>query len=153
VKLRSITQDEELALKAAVKRALKMGGGAASVQHMVGAEETRLSRYANPHVPDAQAKISDAIEIDRQAGAPVILSAMASLMGYRLVAEEGASDAKLSSRDIARVATETSQFMAVLADATDDDVVDADERRLIDQEAEEAVASIRRAQAKAKGAS
>jgi len=153
VKLRSITQDEELALKAAVKRALKMGGGAASVQHMVGAEETRLSRYASPHDLDSHAKITDAIEIDRQAGAPVILSAMASLLGYRLVAEEREADAKLSPRDIARVATETSQFIAVLADASDDDVIDGNEQLLIDREAEEAVASIRRAQAKAKGGS
>lgn len=151
MKLRSITQDEELALKAAVKRALKMGGGAASVQHMVGAEESRLSRYANPHELDSHAKITDAIEIDRQTGTPVILSAMASLLGYRLVAEEHEADSKLSPRDIVRVATETSQFMAVLADATDDNVIDSHERRLIDQEAEEAVASIRRAQAKAKG--
>lgn len=152
MKLRSITHEEELALKAATRRALKLGGGAASVQHMVGPDEAMLSRYGGPAHPDRFAKITDAVELDRQCGAPVIVAAMAALLGYRLVAEEeagapgGPGGGDIGAGDIAAVFSESAEFAAAVAEAAQDGEITRSEVERVDLEGEGAIRAIRRVQ-------
>jgi hypothetical protein len=149
--MRASTPDERRALKAAVRRSCKIAGGAASVQHSTRAGEVDLSRYASTEHPDRHCPIDVAIELDREAGSPVIVSAMAALLGYRLVAEGAKGAEPLSMRDVAQVSTEAAQLISAVAEASVDGI-DASEVSNIDKEAEETVAAIRRLQAKARGA-
>lgn len=149
--MRASTPDERRALKAAVRRSCKIAGGAASVQHATRAGEVDLSRYASTEHADRHCPIDVAIELDREAGSPVIVSAMAALLGYRLVAEDAKGAEPLSMRDVAQVTTEAAQLVSAVAEASGDGKIDPHEVNNIDKEAEEAVAAIRQLQAKAKG--
>ena len=150
--MRASTPDERRALKAAVRRSCKLAGGAASVQYSTRVGDVDLSRYASKDHPDRYCPIDVALEIDREAGSPVIVSAMAALLGYRLVADDAKGAEPLSMRDVAQVSTEAAQLISAVAEASCDGKIDANEVNNIDKEAEEAVAAIRRVQAKAKGA-
>lgn len=150
--LRVSTPDERLALKASVRRSCKLGGGAASVQHSTRVGEVDLSRYGSKDHADRHCPIDVALELDREAGSPVIVSSMAALLGYRLVAADAEGSEPLSMRDVAQVSTEAAQLIGAIAEAGSDGKFDAVEVGNIDKEAEEAVAAIRRVQAKAKGA-
>lgn len=146
VKLRASSPEEHLALKSAVKRCAKLAGGAASVQHMTRVGEAELSRYGAPDHADRHCPIDVAIDLDREAGHPVILEAMAALLGYRLVAAEAEPAEPVSPRDLARIGTETAGFVAAVAEAGEDGKIDAVEERRIDMEAEEAIGAIRKVQ-------
>jgi hypothetical protein len=144
IKLRASSPEEHLALKSAVKRCAKLAGGAASVQHMTRVGEAELSRYASSEHGDRHCPIDVAIDLDREAGHPVILEAMAALLGYRLVPADEAAEPVITPVELANVCVEASGFVAAVADAGD--VIDCNEARRIDIEAEEAVGAIRRVQ-------
>lgn len=150
--MRASTPDERRALKAAVRRAARLAGGAASVQHMTRVSETDLSRYAGPAHAERHCPIDVALEIDREAQSPVILAALAGMLGYRLVRERGGDRAGLDETAVAKVAKEAADVaVAIAAGRADGRLCEAD-RRAINQEIEEAVKALRDVQAGVMGA-
>lgn len=81
---RASSEHDRLALKAAVARALKLAGGSASFQHSTRLHESNLSRAASPHAEDQHLPLDVALDLDREAQAPVILSELARILGYAL---------------------------------------------------------------------
>lgn len=81
---RASTEHERLTLKAAVARALKMAGGAASFQHVTRLHESNLSRAASPQAEDQHLPLDVVLDLDREAQAPVVLSELARLIGYQV---------------------------------------------------------------------
>lgn len=146
--MRASTPDDRLALKAAVRRAAKLAGGAASVQHMTRASEHDLSKYASAEHADRHCPIDVAIELDREAGAPVILAAMARLVGYRLVALEREGDDAIDMRDLARLSVDTSRVIEDVSRALEDGEIDEAEDRQINIDIETAVRDLRALQDK-----
>lgn len=146
--LRASTPAERLALKAAVKRASKLAGGAASVQHVTRVCESDLSRYAGAEYEDRHCPVDVALDLDREAGHPVILSALAAILGYRLVAAEGAGDGGIGAADIAALFQENAEFAEAAAAGASR--ITATELGRIERGAERAVAAVRRVEALAR---
>ncbi|MCG6115074.1 MAG: hypothetical protein MEQ84_07730 [Mesorhizobium sp.] len=144
--LRETTPQERRALSMSVRRAAKLGGGAASVQHMTRVGEADLSRYGAPEQDDRHCPVDVAIDLDRMAGSPVIVAAMASLLGYRLVAEARAPGAEMCLREVARISTESSEVVAAVLDAMADGKLCEADRRRINMEIEEACRVLRSVQ-------
>jgi hypothetical protein len=147
--MRASTPDDRLALKAAVRRAAKLAGGAASVQHMTRASESDLSKYASSEHADRHCPIDVAIELDREAGSPVILAAMAQLVGYRLVALERDGEEEIDMRDLARIAVDASRVIEDVTRALENGDIDAAEDRQIAIDIETSVRDLRVLQDKA----
>ena len=91
--MRNTTPQERLALKAAVRRAVKLAGGGANAQHATRVAEPALSKYSSSGEPAHHCPVDIALDLDREAGAPVILSALAELQGFSLVRGRGAEAA------------------------------------------------------------
>lgn len=145
---RASTPEQRLALKAAVRRALKLAGGAASFQHATRVGESDLSRCASPDQADRHLPIDVALDLDGEAGSDVVLSAMAAARGYRLVRETPGPVGELTAVDLGLMAGECGDAVRALADAMADGRFDEAERRAVHKEIEEAVAAIRRVQAR-----
>ena len=146
--LRETTPQERRALSLSVKRAAKLGGGAASVQHMTRVGEADLSRYGAPDQDDRHCPIDVAVELDRMAGGPVIVAAMASMLGYRLVAEARGAGADLCLREVGRITSESAEVVSAILDAMSDGRLCEADRRRINMEIEEACRVLRTVQAR-----
>lgn len=84
--LRKTTGELRSALKAAVRRVLTLSGGGDSVQYATRVKAPALSRYGSTHDEhaDNHCPIDVAMDLDLEAGQPVILAAMAKAQGYEL---------------------------------------------------------------------
>ena len=145
--LRASTAGERLALKAAVRRAAKMAGGGASVQHALRVGEADLSRYGSPEHAARHCPIDVALDLDREAGAPVIVAALAGLLGYRLVLVDAEPAQGVTPDDISAVTVETAEAVKALCDRLGKGPASAADKAAIHKEIEEAVAALRTAQA------
>jgi len=124
--VRPTTEAERLALKAAVRRALRMSGGGASVQHATRVGEAELSRYAGAEHADRHCPLDVALDLDREAGVPVILAALAAAEGYGLAPLAQAPGAvKLS--DIPAITDPVAVAVRRLAEALADGAVSGKE--------------------------
>ena len=150
--LRASTPDDRRALKAAVRRAGKLAGGFASVCHVTRVGESDLSKYAGIDHADRHCPVDVALELDREAGSPVIVATMAGLLGYRLVSAGAAASGGVCLREVARVAVESADVVAAVAAALADGKLDAADLTLIDREVEEACKVLRSVQARVRGA-
>ncbi|NMG39836.1 hypothetical protein GRZ55_11330 [Chelativorans sp. ZYF759] len=144
--LRETTPQERRALSMSVRRAAKLGGGAASVQHMTRVGEADLSRYGAPEQDDRHCPIDVAVDLDRMAGGPVVVAAMATLLGYRLVAEARPANGDLCLREIARIGSESAEVVAAILHAMADGTLCEADRRRINMEIEEACRVLRSVQ-------
>lgn len=109
------------ALKAAVRRSIRGAGGQEAACH-----ETRIrhhstmGQYGRPQ--DAQhCPIDVAVDLDRAAGEPHILRAMAGELGYVVIPLAPAHARPEWMAHLSAIARETGQAMAALADALEDD--------------------------------
>lgn len=81
--MRSILEQDLFALKGATEASFVLGGGLTSFQHFTRVGVANLSKYASRN--DEQfIPIDVAVEADKRAGAPVILSEAARQLGFRL---------------------------------------------------------------------
>jgi hypothetical protein len=140
--------DSEYALKAAVRRAVKIAGGPNAVAKSIRVDASRLSHYGNPE-HQYFAPIDVCVSLDQLAGDHIILRAWADLCGLE-VTTRGAAAA--SSNDLStiagRVALESGQLVCAAIEADADGIVTIAEARKIDEAAadvEEKVIHIRRA--------
>jgi hypothetical protein len=142
-RMRPSSPQDRLALKAAVRRAAVFGGGAASVQYATRVDESDLSRYSNPAYPERHCPLDVALDLDLEAGQPVILSAFAAAQKFRLVPEQRGAAGSLGPHDVAKLCTEHADLMRSIAAALDDSTINSAEAREIHREIEELMAVLR----------
>ena len=145
--MRASSDHDRLALKAAVRLALKRVGGGDCFCHATRVGAPALSNYANANRDDSHMPLDVALDLDRDAGAPIVVGALARLTGYRLVPLQ-AGDSKPGLDDIAIIARETGDVVSALATALVDGGVDSREAAEIHREIEEASAALNRLAAK-----
>ena len=144
--MRSISDKEQLSLKAATRRALDMAGGQDAFQHMTRVRQAALSKYGSPaeDCADKYMPIDVAVEADMEAGTPIITGKMAELLGYKLVPIGASGDqSPLSVNDALRIANEVADVVKAITKALENDGrVDCAEGREITREIDEAVQAL-----------
>jgi hypothetical protein len=128
--------DAQYALKAAVRRAVKLAGGPSAAAAAVRVDAPRLSRYGNPDAPEF-APIDVCCDLDRAAGDHVILRALADIIGCDLVPRETAED-RLARDVIAAaglVAKDSGEVVNSAIQAVSDGRLTPAEARRFDEEA------------------
>ena len=149
--MRNTTPQERLALKAAVRRAVKLAGGGANAQHATRVAEPALSKYSSSGEPAHHCPVDIALDLDREAGAPVILSALAELQGFSLVRGRGAEAAAFSLADVAPIASSFAATLEAVTAALADGRLDAAERRALGQHLADLLKAVTAAQARVGG--
>lgn len=145
--MRTISEQEQRSLKAATDGAYVLGGGISCILPFTRVGVSTLSKYAsyNDEHRDSFIPADVAIEIDRRAKSPVIVRAMAALLGFDLVAVAGgAPDTQnaaepLTEKDAHRVMSESMDVSQAILHALDDNRIDALERRGIAKELRESI--------------
>lgn len=140
--MRSISDKQGLTLKAATRRSVDMAGGGDALQHVTRVKAGNLSKYgsANEENEDKFMPIDVAVESDLEAGAPIILTAMAEILGYQVtpLAHASAADVKpITERDALRIAREAADVVNAMVRAIEDGTVDSAEEREITREIDE----------------
>jgi len=136
-----------MTLKAATRRAIEIAGGARSFAAVTRIKEGNLSKYGSPNEEHAETfmPIDVAVEADMEAGSPIILSAMAEMLGYKLVPMAAAADDPdvITQADALTVANEMSDVIRVITTALADGRACAADRKDITREADEAVKALK----------
>lgn len=149
--LRKTTGDDRLGLKAAVRRSVSLAGGGDSVEYATRVDASSLSRYGSPkpeheknHCP-----VDVALDLDLEAGQPIITAAMASRQGFELVpiVSAGAMDVSWETK-LCRMGQTRGELYGVIGAALMDGQFDADEAQRADAKIEEEIAQLRRIQAR-----
>ncbi|AJY47057.1 hypothetical protein [Martelella endophytica] len=93
---RLLTQRAVDGLREASRRSVVQGGGPEKFQYSTRVKQSLISKCWS-HDPSRKGQtvmaIDVAVEADMEAGAPVIVSEMARLLGYRLVRDDGVDSA------------------------------------------------------------
>lgn len=145
--MRTISDEEIRSLKGATDAAYRLGGGVTSFSHLTRVTVAPLSNYASFDAGNARTLIpvDVAVEADRWAKSPVIVSAMARALGYRLVPDDGAADGtaaapgRLTERDAHALLSEAMDVTRETLAAVEDGQADALERKRIRKELMELV--------------
>ncbi len=133
--MRALNDDDGRKLKAATRRAVKAAGGGDALAVTTRVSEGQLSKYglASEEHAETFIPLDVALEADREAGSPIIASALAAAQGFRLVPADAAdSEHGLDYRDVTTVGVAFSNFQSRMHEAlSDDGKVDEAERRAI----------------------
>lgn len=146
--MRAIKNDETNGLKAAVRRSVDLAGGGAKFSLVTRVNGPTISKYGKPEdwANDKKEDIGNlpgidvAVECDREAGSPIIVGAMAELLGYRLVPLDGPDNAEppaVTIKDALLLANEAGDAVRELTLALDDDRMSADEKIRVLRELEQ----------------
>ncbi len=134
-------------LKGATEASFKLGGGLTSFALLARVGVSTLSKYASvsEEFRDNVIPVDIAVEADRRAGSPIIISEAARQLGFDLVPASGAETAKpVTEADAHRVLYEATDVSRAILDAMGDGKIDALERKKIAQEAREAIRALER---------
>lgn len=137
-------------LKAATGRSVKRAGGVTSLAAQTRVNEPALSKYAAQQEAGNFMPIDVALDCDMTAGAPVILSSMASIAGYTIEPIRDAPD-KLTPQMIGALIRETGDVSACLIDAMADGQLTPVERSQISKEIDEALEALWKVRASLRG--
>ena len=137
--MRTVSEEEVRTLKGATEAACKLGGGVTNFALLTRVNVATLSKYAsiNEEYRESLMPVDVAIEADRWAKSPVIVSAMAKALGYRLVPDDEAGLAapgRLTERDAHTVLSEAMDVTRETLAAVEDGHADALERKKIRKE-------------------
>jgi hypothetical protein len=103
-----LISDEELRrLKTITAQALKAVGGGDAFEASTRVKQAALSNYGNNAVPDKFIPLDVAVELDRLAGAPLLLGAAARMLGFKLEPIASTENAGISVADVRSVAKES----------------------------------------------
>lgn len=145
--LRKTTGDDRLSLKAAVRRALALAGGGESVQHATRVDNSSLSRYGS--VSEEHQKnhcpIDVALDLDLEAGRPVIVEVMARRLGCELhpISPAAHSDMPWCAK-LGVLSRQAGQLHGLLGDALADNQIDAIEAKAIVEEVDRHIEHLRK---------
>lgn len=142
--IRPTSDHERIALKAVTRRALQMAGGPDSFSQATRVKTAALSKYGAGQEEASFLPIDVALDLDRDIGTPVVTEALASALGYRLVAKGDGADKTLCYRDIRAVSREMHELVDAAMLAQEDGDVSPEELRSILKEGEDAIQAIRR---------
>lgn len=143
--MRTISDKQGMTLKAAIRRSLDQAGGGDAFQHVTRVKANALSSYASANEEKGSTfmPVDVAVECDMEANSPIIVSAMAAMLGYKLVpCDEGrtvSNRESVTARDALRIAREAADVVRAIDEATQDDHIDARERKDITGEIDELV--------------
>lgn len=155
--LRKTTGPVRQALKAAVRRALILAGGGDSVQYATRVKAPALSRYASSQEEHQEnhCPIDVALDLDLEAGQPVITTLMARAQGYDLHPTEPAiySDIPWCSK-LGAIARQDGLLHGMIGEALADGQINALEAKCIVDEIDRHMDQLRslRARVEAEGA-
>ncbi|QKV18740.1 hypothetical protein [Oricola thermophila] len=141
--VRATNEHQRAALKAAVRHAIRRCGGGATAQDATRVNAAALSKYGSGDWPDNHVPVDVALDLDLDAGEPVILSALAREQGYDLrrvepVAAEGDGDGEFSPLGaLAGLTKDHAGLIAALVAAASDGILTETEIRAIEAEAYE----------------
>lgn len=128
--------DTQLAVKAAVRRAVTLAGGPTAAAQSTRVCAALLSRYGNIHSPEF-APVDVCVDLDRAAGDHVVLRALADLAGFELVLRDEAADQL--ARDVTAlagsIAKDSGDLVSTAIDATRAGKLSVNEAQRIDTEA------------------
>lgn len=131
---RIFTSADYAALKNAVRRACQQaGGGLRGLAGMTRLSAAQLSRFGDLN-SDQSAPLDVVLDLDSLAGAPVITSALAELLGYDLVPAKGAVVCASMAQHLSGLAREGGDAMSRLAEALADGRLTPRELTEIEQE-------------------
>ncbi len=145
--MRSISDRQALTLKASTRRAVDMAGGGDSFQHMTRVNGGQLSKYGSQAEEKSFMPIDVAVEADLEANSPIIVGAMAGILGYKLVPACGAGSSvslkPVTVKDALRIANEAADVVKAITEAlSNDDLIDGVEERVITREIDEAISAL-----------
>lgn len=145
--MRTISDRQGMTLKAATRRAIEIAGGARSFAAVTRIKEGNLSKYGSPNEDHAETfmPIDVAVEADMEAGSPIILSAMAEMLGYKLVPLAGSDDDAnaVTAADALNIANEAGDVVRSITEALADGKVCAADRKEITRQGDEAVKALK----------
>lgn len=149
--MRTISDVEIRAIKSATEAAYTLGGGVTDFPEFTRVSVATLSKYAsfNDEHEEKVIACDVAVEADRRAKSPRIVTAMARMLGYRLVPEAvQAASGPVTERDAHRVLSDSMDLSRAILDALLDSRIDALERKNIAREGREALRAIEQVLAK-----
>lgn len=133
--LRGISAEEVRTIKKATEAAYRLAGGVSVVTTRTRASISQLSKYASTNAENAETLIplDIAIEVDRAAGSPIILTAFGEILGFQLVMAAPAddSDGAVTEADAHAIARKAMALCEEIFAAREDDFIDPLERRTI----------------------
>jgi len=141
MKTRPTSDHDRQRLKGATDRAIKRAGGVSVFSLQTRVEPPALSKYRAPHEDGAFMPIDVAVDCDMAAGAPVILSAMATGLGYS-IAPVDVAPGKVGPVMVGTLIREIGEVSAVVLDAMADGTISDNERNAISKEIDEALAAL-----------
>ncbi|WP_062233117.1 hypothetical protein [Aureimonas sp. N4] len=145
IDLRKSTGDMRLALKAAVRRAISLSGGGRSVENSTRVSHSVLSRYGLPEHPDQHCPLDVAVDLDLEAGQPIILAALAEALGYDIVRREPVAPSDMPwCAKISMMVQQDGRVTSAILDAVADGEISAAEARCIVPELEREIDLLRR---------
>lgn len=148
--LRKSTGSARLSLKAAVRRAIALAGGGRSVEHATRVSHSVLSRYGSPSYPEHQCALDVALDLDLEAGQPIILAALAEAEQHKIEPLRVSADVDDMPwcSEVAKIATMAGAVQSEIATALIDERFDAREEACIVEKIDDAIASLRATKAR-----
>ena len=156
--MRTILEADIISIKGATEASYLHGGGVTSLPALTRVNVSTLSKYASVtrtigpngmselEYGDKVVPVDIAIEADRRAKHPWIISEAARQLGYRLEPIVGALQAatKISERDAHVILSEAMDVSRALIGAYEDGKIDALERKVLRTELRELIATAQR---------
>lgn len=129
-KLFHVDDAERLKIKLRTQQLIEQAGGPEVFQYRAGCQSALLSRYGSRSAPH-MIRADVIVALDRELGAPLMLTELAAMVGYRLVPIESEPDdgREVGIRDVVDLNRADSDVSSNLADALEDGVIDIAERR------------------------
>ncbi len=115
-----ISDVQRRTLKVEVHKAVALAGGQENAVNVNGRikRPTAFSEYGNPNEPDRHIPVDVAVELDQFNPEPVIVRAMARLLGYGLVSLPGARLRGSTMGALALAIKESAESIAAVSDVT-----------------------------------
>ena len=110
---------------------MRLAGGVEFLAPSTGVKKAQLSKYGSDAEPESFLNAAGIVELDRTLGAPMMVSALAAMVGCSLVPLAVAEGGTFGMGDIAALSAAHGKMVTTLAEALADGTVDNAERRAI----------------------
>jgi hypothetical protein len=122
----------QLEIKRATQRAVEKAGGVVAVERASTMNRSSVTRYQSEAYPEI-IPLDHALELDRAAGAPVVLKELAALAGFDLVSREERTElVENVNRIVGRLAKAGGELSQAVIEAAADNAFHPSEDRKVD---------------------